>query len=70
MKTTDTTTSDKNTDADTPAKKTLAEAIAAGVENWISDNLRNTSFSRDTEAWNKLQAALPKLPGAIIKEVE
>lgn len=48
----------------------IEKAIEAGVEAWISEHLRNTAFSRDTEAWNVLQEALPKLPGAIIKEVK
>lgn len=48
----------------------IEQAIARGVENWISENLRNTAFSRNTEAWNILQGALPKLPGAIVKEVK
>lgn len=53
----------------TSTEKSVESAIRAGVDQWINDHLRNTEFSRDTLAWNKLQAALPHLAGAIIKEV-
>lgn len=52
------------------SKVVTEEAIRRGVENWVSTHLRNTSFSRNMEAWNTLQKALPELPGAIAKEVE
>lgn len=52
------------------AKPTIEEAVSRGVAKWIDDNLRNTAFSRDTDAWNILQKALPKLPGTIAKEVK
>lgn len=51
-------------------KPTTEEAVSRGVEKWVTDHLRNTAFSRDTEAWNILQKALPKLPGIIAKEVK
>lgn len=53
-----------------PVPSKTEQAISRGVETWINENLRNTAFSRDTTAWNILQNALPKLPGAIAKEVE
>lgn len=53
-----------------PKTSKIEQAISRGVETWINENLRNTPFSRDTTAWNILQKALPKLPGAIAKEVE
>lgn len=46
------------------------EAIRRGVENWVATHLRNTPFSRHTEAWNIFQKALPALPGAIAKEIK
>lgn len=49
---------------------TLEEKISRGVDNWLDANLRNTAFSRDTDAWNILKNALPSLAGTIAKEVK
>lgn len=58
------------TGAKAPAKATTKAKVEAGVEAFIATHLRNSSFSRDTEAWNHFQAGLPVLIGAILAELE
>lgn len=50
-------------------EETKVDPVEAGIAKWVDDNLRNTSFSRDTEAWNHFQAALPALASAIKAEM-
>lgn len=43
--------------------------VKAVVDGWVSAHLRNSDFSRNTEAWNHLMKSLPKLVEGIVKEV-
>lgn len=46
---------------------TSAESKAkAVVDEWVSSCLRNSDFSRNTEAWNHLMKSLPKLVAGIV----
>lgn len=43
--------------------------VRAVVDEWVGAHLRNSDFSRNTEAWNHLMKSLPKLVEGIVKEV-
>lgn len=64
---TDTNTNDK---PPVEKKKTVKEAVEAGVEAFIAKHLRSSDFSRDTPAWNHFQEGLPVLIDEIVKEVK
>lgn len=49
---------------------TVEKAVKRGVDAFIDAHLRNSSFSRDTPAWNHFQAGLPVLIESITKEVK
>lgn len=49
---------------------TAEQKASAAVEAFIDAHLRNSSFSRDTVAWNHFQAGIPVLIGCIVKEME
>lgn len=40
------------------------------VDEWVNTHLRNSDFSRSTDAWNHLMKSLPKLVEGIVKEVK
>ena len=42
-------------------RKAAPHPAEATVAAWIDAHLRNSPFSRDTPAWNHLQAAIPHL---------
>lgn len=54
----------------TQGDRDITEKVNAGIDKWVAENLRNTAFSRNTDAWNLFQKALPKLAGAIVEEIE
>lgn len=39
------------------------------VSKWVADQIANSPVSQTTEAWNHLQASLPTLKAAILKEL-
>lgn len=60
------------TDAKTAKKgpSKIEEAVVRGVDAFVDQHLRNSSFSRDTPAWNHFQEGLPALIGSIVTELE
>lgn len=56
--------------AETGATDPVEQAVNRGVQRWIDENLRNTSFSKDTKAWNHLQSVLPALASVIVGEIK
>lgn len=48
----------------------LEKKADALVHKWVSENLSNSAFSRDTPAWNKLQGSLSNLTKAIVEEMK
>lgn len=58
------------TESESAPAPSVKSAVSRAVEAWIDQNLRNTAFSRDTEAWNTLQGALPKLAPMIDEEIQ
>ena len=48
---------------------TAAARIDAAIADWVRSNLAGGAIARATEAWNQLQAALPALTAAILKEI-
>lgn len=57
------------TSGETATVVTPAQERAAAIVGTFRDKLRNTAFSRDTEAWNVLHAALPDLIELIAGEI-
>lgn len=58
------------TGAKPKAPDAVEKAVKRGVEAFLDQHLRNSSFSRDTPAWNHFQAGLPVLIESITKEVK
>ena len=61
---------EKSDTAPAPKPDKTAEAVQRGVDQWVDAHLRNSSFSRDTPAWNHFIEGLPGLVDAIAKEVK
>lgn len=48
----------------------LEEAVRRGVEDFVQQHLRNSVFSRETEAWNHFVNKMEALIKGVVEEVK